>query len=41
MKRQKAIELELECAFIGIKPDKKDFDISKAINEIFRYQTVV
>ena len=37
MKRQKAIEQELDCKFITIDPDKKDFDIFRTINEIFRH----
>ena len=37
MKRQKAIEQELDCKFIIIDPDKKDFDIFRTINEIFRH----
>ena len=36
-KRQKAIEQELGCKFIRIFPHKEDFDIFKAMNEIFRY----
>ena len=35
IERQKAIEQELGCAFIRIDPDKEDFDIFQAINEIF------
>ena len=37
IKRQKAIKQELGCDFIRTDPDKEDFDIFKAINEIFRY----
>ena len=37
MKRQKAIEQELDCKFIRIDPDKEDFDIFRTINEIFRH----
>ena len=37
MKRQKAIEQELDCKFIIIDPDIKDFDIFRTINEIFRH----
>ena len=33
-KRQKAIERELVCKFIGFDPGKEDFDIFRAINEI-------
>ena len=36
-KKQKAIEQELACKFIRIDPDKEDFDIFRAINEIFRH----
>ena len=35
--RQKAIEQELSCRFIRVDPDKEDFDIFRAINEIFRH----
>ena len=34
-KKIKAIEQELGCKFIRIDPDKEDFDIFRAINEIF------
>ena len=37
IKRQKAIEQELGCKFIRIDPDKEDFDIFKAVNDIFRH----
>ena len=37
IKRQKAIEQELGCKFIRIDLDKEDFDIFRAINEIFRH----
>ena len=37
LKRQKAIGQELGCKFIGIDPDKKDFDIFKIVDEIFRH----
>ena len=37
IKRQKAMEQELNCKFIRIDPDKADFDIFRAINEIFRH----
>ena len=37
MKRQKAIEQELGCKFIRIDLDKEDFNIFRAINEIFRH----
>ena len=36
IKRQKAIEQELGCEFTRIDPDKEEFDIFKAVNEIFR-----
>ena len=35
-KRQKTIEQELGCKFIRTDPDKEDFYIFRAINEIFR-----
>ena len=41
IKRQKAIEQELGFKFIIIDPHKEEFDIFKAINEIFRHQTTV
>ena len=28
---------ELDCKFVRIDPDKKDFEIFRAINEIFRH----
>ena len=34
--RQKAIK-QLGCEFTIIDHDKEDFDILKAVNEIFRY----
>ena len=37
IKRQKAIEEELGCKFIKIDSEKEDFDIFRAINEIFRH----
>ena len=37
IKRQKAIEQLLGCAFIRIDADKKVFDFFKAINQIFRH----
>ena len=36
IKLQKAIEKELDCEFISFDHDKEDFDIFKAISEIFR-----
>ena len=37
IQRQKALERELNCVFIRINPDEKDFNILKAINEIYRH----
>ena len=37
IKRHKAIEKEIDSEFIRNNSDKDDFDIFKAINEIFRY----
>ena len=37
IKRQKAIEQELGSKFVRIDPDKEDFNIFKAVNEIFRH----
>ena len=37
IKRQKALEKELGCKFIRINPDKENFNVFKAINEIFRH----
>ena len=34
---QKAIEQEVGCKFIRIDPDKEEFDIFRAINEMIRY----
>ena len=34
---QKALERELNCVYIRINPDEKDFNIFKAINEIYRH----
>ena len=36
IERWKTLERELNCVFIRINPDKKDFNILKAINEIYR-----
>ena len=33
IERQKALEKELNCIFIRINPDKKDFNIFKGINK--------
>ena len=37
LKRQKALEKELNCKFIRINPDEENFNINKANNEIFRH----
>ena len=37
IQRQKALERELNCVFIRINPDEKDFNILKVINEIYRH----
>ena len=37
IERQKALEKELNCIFIRINPDEKDFNIFKEINKIYRY----
>ena len=37
IKRQKAIEEKLGGKFIRIDPNKNDFDIFRAISEIFRH----
>ena len=37
IKRQKAIEKEIDCKFIRINPDEEDFNIFRAINEIHRH----
>ena len=37
IERQKALEKELNCVFIRINPDEKDFNIFKPINEIYRH----
>ena len=34
---QKALERELDCVFIRINPDEKDFNIFKVINKIHRH----
>ena len=36
-KKQKAKEQELGCKFNRVDPEKEDFDIFRAINEIFRH----
>ena len=35
--RQKALERELNCVFIRINPDEKDFNIFREINKIHRH----
>ena len=37
IERQRALEKELGCKFIRINPDKENFNIFKAQNEIFRH----
>ena len=37
IERQKALEKEVDCVFIRINPDKKDFNIFKEINKIHRH----
>ena len=37
IERQKALEKELNCIFIRINPDEKDFNIFKEINKIHRH----
>ena len=37
IERQKALSKELNCVFIGINPDEKDFNIFKEINKIHRH----
>ena len=37
LKRQKSIEQEIDCKFIRIDPDKEDFNIFRALNEIYRH----
>ena len=39
IERQKALEKELNCVFIRINPDEKDFNIFKEINKIYRHIT--
>ena len=39
IERQKALEKELNCVFIRINPNEKDFNISKGINKIYRHIT--
>ena len=35
--REKRLKEELNCVFVRINPDKKDFNIFKAINKIHRH----
>ena len=35
--RQKVIEQELGCKFTRVGPDKENFNLFRAINEIFRH----
>ena len=37
IKRQKLMQQELDCKFIGNDPGKKDFDIFRPISEIFKH----
>ena len=37
IKRQKAIEKELDCKFIRINPDEKDFDMDIHISKIHNH----
>ena len=37
IERQKALEKELNCVFIRINPDEKDFNTFKEINKIHRH----
>ena len=37
--RQKALEKEINCVFIRINPDEKDFNIFKEIKKIYRDKT--
>ena len=37
IERQKALEKELNCIFIRINPDEKDFNIFQEINKIHRH----
>ena len=36
-KREKKIKQELDCQFIRINPDKKNFDLDKYLNKIQSY----
>ena len=37
---QKALEKKLNCKFIRINPDEKNFNTNKANNEIFRHKGI-
>ena len=37
IERQKALEKEVNCEFIRINPDKKNFNVFKEINKIHRH----
>ena len=37
IERQKALEKELGCKFVRVNPDKENFHVFKAQNEIFRH----
>ena len=37
IERKKALEKELNCAFIRVNPDEEDFNIFKEINKIHRH----
>ena len=37
IERQKALEKEIDCVFIRINPDEKNFNIFKEINKIHRH----
>ena len=37
IERQKVLEKELDCVFIRINPDEKNFNISREINKIHRH----
>ena len=37
LRDKKALERELNCVFIRINPDEKDFNIFKEINKIHRH----
>ena len=37
IERKKALEKELNCVFIIINPDEKDFNVFKEINKIHRH----